>query len=93
MNEEKECGKELIHPYRGYRIFTFCGKSMDYRLTDGLYSIVGTYFNAGISNYQCINDNVGEYCSTYNGDDGICVMVYTISMMYSDLRENCDVQR
>lgn len=57
-----ECGKQLLHSLAGYRILTFCGEPMEYRLGDGLYMDGAAYYNLGISDYQCINDNVGADC-------------------------------
>jgi hypothetical protein len=51
----KDCNKQLLHKYSGYRILTFCDntekKAMTYRLTDGLFMDGLAYYNIGVSDY------------------------------------------
>jgi hypothetical protein len=63
---------------------------MEDRLGPGLFLNSGSYYNLGISEAQCIKDNIGQSCKDKTGEkekDGVCVMLNTDRMLRKDLSD------
>lgn len=54
---------------------------------EGLFLNDAHYFNVGVSDYQCIDYNVGEACKDPDGHEGTCVMLQTLNAQTTELIE------